>query len=114
MASNKKDIIMQNRVFGWLALATAVILSIPLMAMTFQWVKPNPSNPLDQGVNWGLGDFVIMGILIFGAGSLFISIARISPRKYRMLIAFAVLAALLLTWTHLAVGIVDNWPLAGS
>lgn len=85
-----------------------------MLAMNFQWVKPDPNNPLDQGVNWTFGDFIIMGVLIFGMGSLFIAIARTTPKKYRMLIGFGILAAFLLMWVHLAVGIVDTWPLAGS
>lgn len=114
MSRKNKDIIMQNKIFAYLALATGAILSIPLMAMKFQWLKPDPANPADQGVNWELSDFVVMGVLLFGAGSLFVLLARVAPQKYRMLIACAVLATLLITWIHLAVGIVDSWPLAGS
>jgi hypothetical protein len=110
----KNDIIMQNKVFLWIAAATAAILTLPLLAMQFNWVKPDPSNPNDRGVDWSLGDFVVMGILIFGAASLFVAIARITPAKYRLLIAIAVLVAFLLIWAHLAVGIVDSWPFAGS
>lgn len=103
MKTKSTDIIMQNKVFGWIGLATALILSIPLVAMQFT-----------REVDWKLGDFTVMGILLFGAGSLFIVIARATPRKYRALIGIAVLAAVLITWIHLAVGIVDTWPLAGS
>lgn len=97
------DIIMQNKVFLWIAAGTGMILSIPLMAMLFK-----------LGFDWGIFDFLIMGIHLFGAGSVFVLIARVTPRKYRVLVAVAVMAALLLTWVHLAVGIVDTWPLAGS
>ncbi len=110
----KNDVIMQNKIFLWSALGTAVLLSIPYLAMQFSLVKPDPSNPNDIGVNWGIGDFIVMGILIFGAASLFVGIARITPQKYRLLIGFAILAAFLLLWAHLAVGIVDSWPFAGS
>jgi hypothetical protein len=111
---NNNDIIMQNKIFLWIAVATALILSIPYLAMQLNWVKPDPTNPADQGVSWTLSDFIVMGVLIFGAGTLFVAIARITPRKYRLFVGLAVLAALLLTWVHLAVGIVDTWPFAGS
>lgn len=114
MSKKTIDLIYTSKPFAYLGILTAGILSIPLMAMQFQWVKPEPTNPLDQGVNWTFSDFLIMGILIFGMGSLFIGIARVTPKKYRILIGIGVLAAFLLLWTHLAVGIVDTWPLAGS
>jgi hypothetical protein len=94
---------MQNKVFAYMAAATCLILSIPLFAMQFT-----------NEVDWKLGDFVIMGILLFGMGSLFVSVARVVPRKYRLLTGLAFLAAVLIIWVHLAVGIVDTWPLAGS
>lgn len=65
-------------------------------------------------VDWDVTDFTIMGILLFGAGSLFVLVARVTPRKYRTFLGFAVLAAFLFIWAHLAVGIVDSWPFAGS
>lgn len=114
MKTNTNDLIRQNKIFLWIAVGTAVILSIPYMAMQFDWVKPDPSNPNDVGVQWSLLDFVIMGVLIFGAGTLFVAIARVTPPKYRLLVGLAVLAAFLLIWAHLAVGIVDSLPFAGS
>lgn len=109
-----RDILMQNKAFAYLAIITAVILSLPYLAMKFQWVRPDPSNPNDRGVDWALGDFVLMGALIFGMGSLFIYLARVTPRKYRIFVALGILAVFLLIWAHLAVGLVDSWPLAGS
>jgi hypothetical protein len=82
--------------------------------MQFGWVKPDPSNPKDLGVYWTLGDFIAMGILLFGTASIFVLIARVAPRKYRALIAVAILLAFLVIWAHLAVGLVDSWPFAGS
>jgi len=82
--------------------------------MQFPWVKPDLSNPADQGVNWTLGDFIVMGILLFGMGSIFVLAARRVAKKHRFAVGLIVIAALLLVWTHLAVGIVDSWPLAGK
>jgi hypothetical protein len=108
MSTKNKDIIMQNKVFGWIAVITAAILSIPLMAMKFQWVKPDPTNPADQGVSWTLSDFIIIGVLLFGASSLFVLVARVTPKKYRTLIAVAFVIAILYIWAELAVGIFTN------
>jgi len=110
----KNDFIMQNKVFVYLALATSAVLAIPLIAMKFEWVKPDPSNPLDQGVSWSLMDFVFMGFLLYGAGLLFILIARVTPQKFRLLIGLSVVTVFLLAWAHLAVGITDMWQLGGS
>jgi len=97
------DIIMQNKVFLWIAGITGLLLFIPLIAMQFT-----------SEVDWKLGEFLVMGTLIFGMSSLFVSVAKLTPSKYRVLLGFGFLAAFLLTWVHLAVGIVDTWPLAGS
>lgn len=103
MKAKNKDLIMHNQVFTWIALATGIVLSIPLVAMQFT-----------SEVDWTLFDFVVGGALLFGAGSQFVMIARSTPRKYRMVVGLAVLIAALLLYVHLAVGIVDTWPLAGS
>ena len=103
MESTSNDLIMQNKVFLWIAAATGSILLVPLIAMQFT-----------SEVDWGIEDFIAMGILLFGMGSLFVGIARVIPGKYRVLAGIACAAALLLVWAHLAVGIVDTWPLAGS
>jgi hypothetical protein len=69
MRSKSKEILAQNKVFGYLAAGTAAILSLLYLAMTFDWVKPDPNNPRDRGVDWNLADFIVMGALLFGAGS---------------------------------------------
>jgi hypothetical protein len=114
MNQKNTDIIVHNRIFSWIAAAAAAILLVPYLAMQFNWVKPDPQNPADKGVNWTLLDFVVMGILIFGISSTFVLVARATPRKYRVFIGAGFLAAFLLIWAHLAVGIVDTWPFAGS
>jgi hypothetical protein len=35
-------------------------------------------------------------------------------KKNRLVIGLVILALVLVTWVHLAVGIVDTWPFAGS
>lgn len=97
MAEKKMDILMQNKVFAWIALGTAIVLSIPLIAMQFT-----------SEVDWSLEDFVIMGILLFGIGIIFVHVARVVPRKYRALVGIATIILLLYIWAELAVGIFTN------
>lgn len=103
MSSQKTDILMQNKIFFWIILGTGLVLSIPLVAMQFT-----------SEVDWKLFDFAIMGTLMLGASFAFVVAARLVPAKYRVIVGAALFAALFVTWIHLAVGIVDTWPLAGS
>lgn len=97
MKTKNTDIIMQNKVFLWIAAATGLILSVPLIAMQ-----------LTGEVDWKLGDFIVMGILLFGTGFMFVHVARVTPRKYRTLIGIAFVVVLLYMWAELAVGIFTN------
>lgn len=81
---------------------TALILLVPLIAMLFT-----------DEVQWDLRDFVIIGTLLIGAGLIFeLVTTRVNP-KYRTLIAVVIVAAVLLIWAELAVGIFGA-PFAGS
>lgn len=83
--------------------AAAVILSIPMIAMQFT----------DQ-VNWKTGDFVIMGILLFGTGIVCeLALRMFSHSKYKYIVCGVILLAFLLVWAELAVGIFGT-PFAGS
>ena len=84
------------------AVATAVILSVPLVAMQFT-----------EEVDWNVFDFVIIGTLLMSAGLFFEFVAvRVNP-KYRPLIVIGVAAAVFLIWAELAVGVFGS-PFAGS
>ena len=72
----KTDIIMQNKVFLWIAVATGLLLSVPIMAMQFNWQVPDPGSTTQDGVNWSVSDFILMGTLIFVISSMFIVAAR--------------------------------------
>ena len=109
MPAKKSDLIKQNRIFSYLAVVTVIILSIPFILMKFNLVKPNPNNTQDQGVNWSLSDFLIMGVLIFGISSLFVAVARLTPKKYISVIGIGFLLAFLWLWAELAVGIFTSW-----
>ena len=89
---------MQNRVFAWIALVTVLILLIPLIAMQFT-----------RQVNWTLSDFIVMGTLLFGTGSMFVLTARRINKKYRFAVGVAFAIALLWLWAELAVGVFTNW-----
>jgi hypothetical protein len=82
------------------ALATALILLIPLLAA--------PA--------WTLADFVIAGAVIFGTGLTYELVARKAGNiAYRAAVGVALAAAFLLVWINLAVGIIgDSGDLANS
>ena len=95
--SKKQELLLQNKIFAWIAFATAAVLSVPLVAMQF-------SNDVD----WKLNDFLIIGFLLFGSGALYVYIARIVPSKYRIAIAAVFAITVLYIWGELAVGIFTN------
>jgi len=87
-----------NKNIARIALATALILLLPLAAMQFS-----------ADVNWSLFDFVVAGALLFGSGLTFELIARKGGNvAYRVAVGVAVAAALLLVWVNLAVGIIGS------
>jgi hypothetical protein len=86
------------------ALATAFILLIPLLAMQFT-----------DEVVWTLSDFAIMGTLLFDTGLAYeLATWKVSNIKHRVAIGVAFLAALLLVWADLAVGIFNIPGISGS
>ena len=75
------------------ALATAFILLIPLLAA--------PA--------WSLADFVIAGALIFGTGLTYKLVAgKAGNIAYRAALGVALAAALILVWVNLAVGVIGT------
>jgi hypothetical protein len=81
------------RSVGGVALATAFVLLVPLLA----------------GWAWGLFDYVVAGALIFGTGLTFVLAARKAGNiAYRFAVGVALAAALLLVWINLAVGVIGT------
>lgn len=79
-------------------LATAGILMVPLLAMQVT----------DQ-VSWTVGDFVVAGALLAGTGIAFELVAgKAGNLAYRAAAGIALLAALLLVWLNLAVGLIGS------
>ena len=93
-------IIMQNitkRLTVW-AVVIALILMRPLVAMQFT-----------DEVVWGWADFAVAGALLFAAGLMYELVARTTDKiVYRVAVGVAVVAALLLVWMNLAVGIIGS------
>ena len=95
-------IIQNKRLIGH-TLTVAFLLLIPLIAMQFT-----------DEVNWTLSDFGAAGVLLLGTGLMCeLVIRKVRKNKYRIAICVALLAALLLIWVELAVGIFGS-PFAGS
>jgi hypothetical protein len=66
-------------------------------------------------VKWGPLDFAVMGTLLIGTGLLYeFVMSKLNVRKQRIIAGAVILIGLLVFWVHIAVGIVDSWPLAGS
>lgn len=86
------------------ALVTALILMIPLVAMQFT-----------DEVKWNAPDFVVMGALIFSTGMGFILITRSSPNvTYNIAAALTFATAFLMVWANLAVGLIGSGPNPGN
>jgi hypothetical protein len=80
------------------ALATAVILMVPLVAMQFT-----------DEVAWGPGDFIVMGAVLFGTGLSYELVAgRSGNIAYRAAVGLGLAAAFLLVWLNLAVGVIGS------
>lgn len=94
---------MQNKRLIGIMLTVALLLLIPFIAMQFT-----------DEVNWTLSDFVVAGVLLLGTGLLYELVMRkVKKIEYQITICIALLAALLLIWLELAVGVFGT-PLSGS
>jgi hypothetical protein len=80
-----------------IGLITAVLLSVPLIAMQFT-----------AEVDWSSSDFIIMGILIFLTG-LGIDFVWRKVGKYKALAVAVIIFLFLWIWAELAVGVFTNW-----
>ncbi|HLO91985.1 MAG TPA: hypothetical protein VK172_12550 [Lentimicrobium sp.] len=86
------------------ALIAAAILIIPLVIML-----------TTDEMNWSVIDYIIVWLLLFGAGVTFRLLTRKKSRlTYRIGIGLAVLTGLFMMWVNLAVGIVGSGPNAAN
>jgi hypothetical protein len=82
------------------ALGTALLLTIPLIGMQ-----------VSDGWDWSPADFIIMGALIFGTGTLFVLAMRMGDNlAYRAGMVLAIGTTFLLIWVNLAVGLIGSGP----
>lgn len=78
--------------------AAAFLLLLPLVAMQFT-----------AEVDWTTSDFIVFGVMLFGACGTWEVAARMSGnRAYRAGAAIAIVGGFLLVWVNLAVGIIGN------
>ena len=95
--------IMQNKGHIGIVITVALLLLIPLIAMQFT-----------DEVNWTLFDFIVAGFLLLATGFMCeLVIRKINKIEHRIVICLAIIAALLLIWAELAVGIFGT-PFAGT
>lgn len=81
-----------------LALATGLLLLIPLLAMQFS-----------NQIVWSPFDFLVAGTLLFGTGLTYILVTKKTDSIiYRITLGFALFTGLFLIWVNLAVGIVGS------
>jgi hypothetical protein len=86
-----------------LVLGVALLLLVPLVAMQFT-----------DEVNWNLVDFATIGALLIGTGLVYELAARkLKSSTHRAVLAIVLVAAVLLVWAELSVGILGT-PFAGS
>lgn len=84
------------RLAAWAGL-TALILSIPLIAMQFT-----------AEVNWTASDFVFAGVMIMGVGVAYELAAMTGNASYRAAAGLALAATFLTFWTTGAVGVIAD------
>jgi hypothetical protein len=87
-----------------IGLSTLLLLCIPLI------LTIRDGGIEGVGWNWKLGDFIIMGILLFGTGvALDYARQKVSNPTHRILALCAIVGAFLLIWVELAVDAVSKF-----
>jgi len=104
MNTKQTNILMQNKVFAWIALGAGAILLMPLALQLAIGTGVD-----GQGFNWQPVDFIVMGAILFGTGFVFVLVTRKINKKYRIAIGLAFLLVFLWLWAELAVGVFTNW-----
>lgn len=100
---NSTIMTLQNKRLISILAGAAALLFVPLVAMKFT-----------DEVKWTLIDFLVAGILLFGAGlTLEIILRKIKKVGYRIVFAITLFIVLFLIWAELAVGIFGT-PFAGN
>ena len=95
--------ITQNKNIVRIALAVGLILLIPLGLTVL-----NPNSHLNGGEgggwDWAPGDFLAMGVLLFGTGlAIDFAVRKLANPVYRTAAIIAIVSALFLIWVEIAV-----------
>jgi peptidoglycan/LPS O-acetylase OafA/YrhL len=98
-----ENMITQKRTLVFVLAALALLL-VPFFAMQFNVA----------GWDWDATDFVIMAVLLSLAGFALAAATNSEFSLKRRLISIGIVGLLFILYVHLAVGIVDTLPLAGS
>jgi len=86
------------------ALATGLLLMVPLIAMQFT-----------AEVSWRPADFLAMGALVFTTGLALVFLIRKGPNTlYRIATSLALCTTFLMIWANLAVGLIGSGPNAAN
>lgn len=109
---NVTCMIMQNVMKSMMraVIGTGLILLVPLV------LQLTIGTGVDgQGFNWELGDFVVIGMLLF-VGGFAIDVARrkLTHSTYQIPVMVAIVLVFLLIWADLAVGIFNIPGISGS
>jgi hypothetical protein len=99
MKAKDSDIIIHNRNVAYIALATLVVLLVPMVAMQFT-----------DEVNWTISDFIVAGLLLFGTGLAYeLSTRNVKNIWKRIAIGAALFLALIFIWAELSVGVFSKF-----
>jgi hypothetical protein len=109
MKHGNGDLFKRISAFSGVGLLTCLVLLVPALMMRFHIALPDPGGA-PEVPRWSPFDFLIMGILTFSLGSIFI----LAARRYRTAVRRIALASLfflgfLYLWAELAVGIFTDW-----
>lgn len=97
MKTSSNSSISATTLYAWIAVGTGLLLLVPYVAMQFT-----------DEVNWAIGDFLVMGLLLYSFGCLSAYTVQRTPRKYRISMAMLLAFAFLYVWAELAVGLFFN------
>lgn len=102
---------MKSKSILRILLITVLILLIPLALTILNILGGGVEG---QGWYWKVGDFIVMGALLFGAGiAIDLAVRKLVSPIYRIIAVVSIVVVLLLVWAELAVGIFGT-PFAGS
>lgn len=94
---------LQNKRLIGIVLAVGLLLLILSVADQFA-----------DDMDWSLFDFIVAGILLLGTGLMCeLVLRKVKAFKHRVVLCVAILAALLIIWAELAVGVFGT-PIAGN